>query len=79
MSAMNNALEHTNSELRAEIRRLGRLLGETIAGLEGDDALALVERIRTEVREDPARATEILEQVSLEDAIKLSRAFSMYF
>ena len=76
---MNNALEHTNSELRAEIRRLGRLLGETIAGLEGDDALALVERIRTEVREDPARATEILEQVSLEDAIKLSRAFSMYF
>lgn len=76
---MNDAMEHTNSDLRAEIRRLGRLLGETIAGLEGDDALELVERIRTVVREDPARATEILEAVSLENAIKLARAFSMYF
>ena len=79
MSAMNSALEHTNSELRAEIRRLGRLLGETIAGLEGEATLDLVERVRNEVREDPAKATGILEQVSLDDAIRLARAFSMYF
>ena len=79
MSAVNNAMEHTNSELRAEIRRLGRLLGETIAGLEGGETLDLVERIRTEVRDNPAHATGILEQVSLEDAIRLARAFSMYF
>ena len=79
MAAVNSALEHTNSDLRAEIRRLGRLLGETIAGLEGESALELVERIRTAVRENPAEATRILEQVSLDDAIRLARAFSMYF
>ena len=79
MAAVTSALEHTNSDLRAEIRRLGRLLGETIAGLEGDTTLDLVERIRTAVRENPAEATTILEQVSLEDAIRLARAFSMYF
>ena len=79
MSALHNHLEHTNSDLRAEIRRLGRLLGETIAGLEGEAALDLVELIRNEVRDDPAGATSRLEEVSLEDAIRLARAFSMYF
>ena len=79
MSAVNSALEHTNAELRAEIRRLGRLLGETIAGLEGQSALDLVEGVRNAVREDPAKATRILEGVSMDDAIRLARAFSMYF
>ena len=79
MSALHNHLEHTNSDLRAEIRRLGRLLGETIAGLEGEAALELVELIRNEVRDNPEGATSRLEQVTLEDAIRLARAFSMYF
>ncbi len=79
MSAIGKALEHTDANLRAEIRELGRLLGETIAGLEGEDALQLVEYIRNEVREDPEAATRVLESVSLEDAIRLARSFSMYF
>lgn len=79
MSAIGKALEHTDANLRAEIRELGRLLGETIAGLEGDDALQLVEYIRNEVRDDPEAATRVLESVSLDDAIRLARSFSMYF
>ena len=79
MAALGNALDHTDARLRAEIRELGRLLGETIAGIEGPETLALVEAVRTEVREDPEAATRVLESVSLEDAIRLARAFSMYF
>jgi phosphoenolpyruvate carboxylase len=79
MAALQHHLEHTNADLRAEIRQLGNLLGETIAGLEGEAALELVELIRNEVRDDPEAATSRLESVSLEDAIRLARAFSMYF
>ena len=79
MSALGNALEHTDARLRAEIRELGRLLGETIAGLEGQQTLDLVEFIRNEVRADPENATKVLESIELEDAIRLARSFSMYF
>lgn len=79
MSALQNPIEHTNADLRAEIRRLGVMLGDTIAGLEGPETLDLVEAIRTAVRENPAAATSRLEDISLEDAIRLARAFSMYF
>ena len=79
MSAIDEALEHTDANLRAEIRELGRLLGETIAGLEGQQTLQLVEYIRNEVRENPEQATQVLENVDLQDAIRLARSFSMYF
>ena len=79
MSALQNPIEHTNADLRAEIRRLGVMLGDTIAGLEGPETLDLVEAIRTAVRENPAAATSRLEDISLDDAIRLARAFSMYF
>ena len=76
---MQNALEHTNAELRGEIRTLGRLLGETIEVLEGNEMLTLVETVRREVRERPEEATRLLEGLELADAITLSRAFSAYF
>jgi phosphoenolpyruvate carboxylase len=45
---VNEPPQKTNhSSLRTNVSLLGRILGETIASAEGDDFLALIERIRT--------------------------------
>nr|WP_206325442.1 MULTISPECIES: phosphoenolpyruvate carboxylase [unclassified Streptomyces] len=69
----------TNAELRADIRRLGDLLGETLVRQEGHDLLDLVEKVRRLTREDGEAAAELLRGVELETAAKLVRAFSTYF
>ena len=46
MSATDKALDHLN-DLRTEVRHLGAMLGRTIAELEGEQALATVELLRT--------------------------------
>ncbi|WP_229851454.1 phosphoenolpyruvate carboxylase, partial [Streptomyces roseolus] len=69
----------TNAELRADIRRLGDLLGETLVRQEGHDLLDLVEKVRRLTREDGDAAAELLRGVELETAAKLVRAFSTYF
>ncbi|MEU5158628.1 phosphoenolpyruvate carboxylase [Streptomyces sp. NPDC020875] len=68
-----------SAELRADIRRLGDLLGETIVRQEGSELLDLVERVRALTRSDGESAAELLGDTDLETAAKLVRAFSTYF
>ena len=69
----------TSTELRADIRRLGDLLGETLVRQEGPELLELVEKVRRLTREDGEAAAELLRGIELETAAKLVRAFSTYF
>ncbi|MEV7613984.1 phosphoenolpyruvate carboxylase [Streptomyces sp. NPDC089799] len=68
-----------NAELRADIRRLGDLLGETLVRQEGPELLDLVERVRALTRTDGEAAADLLGNTGLETAAKLVRAFSTYF
>ncbi|WP_019549627.1 phosphoenolpyruvate carboxylase [Streptomyces sulphureus] len=67
------------AELRADIRRLGDLLGETLVRQEGGELLDLVERVRALTRSDGEAAAALLGETDLETATKLVRAFSTYF
>jgi phosphoenolpyruvate carboxylase len=69
----------TDSDLRADIRRLGVLLGQTLARQEGQPLLDLVEEVRGLVRTDGAAAARRLAAVDVETATLLARAFSTYF
>lgn len=76
---MSSAADMANAELRADIRRLGDLLGETLVRQEGQDLLDLVERVRALTRTDGEAAAALLGDTDLETAAKLVRAFSTYF
>ncbi|MEU6660698.1 phosphoenolpyruvate carboxylase [Streptomyces sp. NPDC046821] len=79
-SADDRSREATSSaELRADIRRLGDLLGETLVRQEGPELLELVEKVRSLTREDGEAAARLLGDTELETAAKLVRAFSTYF
>ncbi len=79
--------DRRNTELRDDIRRLGRQLGEAVARQEGDGFLTLVEEVRVLARrlrrdgdtEAGAALTDLLAHASLVDAIRLVRAFTTYF
>ena len=79
VSSADDQTTTTSSELRADIRRLGDLLGETLVRQEGPELLDLVERVRRLTREDGEAAAELLRGTDLETAAKLVRAFSTYF
>lgn len=66
-----------DATLRADVRRLGDLLGQSLIRQEGPELLDLVESVRKSVRE--GGGVEILENLSVEDSVKLVRAFSTYF
>lgn len=68
-----------NAALRADIRRLGDLLGETLVRQEGPELLDLVERVRALTRSDGEAAAALLGRTDVETATKLVRAFSVYF
>ncbi|MFY1678369.1 MULTISPECIES: phosphoenolpyruvate carboxylase [unclassified Streptomyces] len=80
---MSSADDHTtttnSAALRADIRRLGDLLGETLVRQEGPELLELVEKVRRLTREDGEAAAELLRGTEPETAAKLVRAFSTYF
>ncbi|GGO88362.1 phosphoenolpyruvate carboxylase [Wenjunlia tyrosinilytica] len=75
---MSNA-DTANAALRADIRRLGDLLGETLVRQEGKELLDLVEKVRALTRTDGEAAAELLGDTDLQTAAKLVRAFSTYF
>ncbi|MEV4628952.1 phosphoenolpyruvate carboxylase [Micromonospora sp. NPDC049523] len=68
-----------DAALRADIRRLGTLLGQTLARQEGPPLLDLVEEIRALVRSDPEAAALRLGAMDVTTGTKLARAFSTYF
>jgi phosphoenolpyruvate carboxylase len=65
--------------LRADIRRLGMLLGQTLTRQEGRGLLDLVEEVRALVRTDADGAAAKLSSVDVATATLLARAFSTYF
>jgi phosphoenolpyruvate carboxylase len=71
--------ERADAALRADIRRLGRLLGETLVRQEGRPLLDLVEEVRALVRSDPAAAASRLAGLDVPTGTRLARAFSTYF
>ena len=74
-----------DARLRADIRLLGRVLGDTVRDQEGGPVFDLVERIRTtSVRfhrdnDEPARREleGILDGMSLDDTVRIVRALSL--
>ncbi|WP_241562652.1 phosphoenolpyruvate carboxylase [Streptomyces hoynatensis] len=65
--------------MRADIRRLGDLLGETLVRQDGPELLELVERVRRLTRTDGEAAAALLGETDVATAAKLVRAFSIYF
>jgi phosphoenolpyruvate carboxylase len=68
-----------DAALRADIRRLGKLLGRTLVRQEGQALLDLVEEVRATVRSDAVEAARRLSAVDVGTGTKLARAFSTYF
>jgi phosphoenolpyruvate carboxylase len=68
-----------DAALRADVRRVTTLLGESLVRQEGPELLALVEEVRTLTRSDAAAAAELLGRVDVATAVRLVRAFDAYF
>src|SRR5919202_2174952 len=68
-----------DAALRADIRRIGTLLGQTLARQEGRPLLDLVEEVRALVRQDAPAAARRLADLDFTTGTKLARAFSTYF
>jgi len=71
--------DEADAALRADIRRLGTLLGQSLVRQDGQDLLDLVEEVRALVRTDPAAAAERLSALDVVTGTQLARAFSTYF
>src|SRR5262245_7311464 len=88
---MPRAGKSKDAPLRADIRRRGDLLGETLKRFDGEhlfeieeDVRALCKRLRGERAARSAAATErelkrLLRRLSLDETIGVIRAFSVYF
>ncbi|MGI8696062.1 MAG: phosphoenolpyruvate carboxylase [Mycobacteriales bacterium] len=70
--------EQADAALRADIRRLGDALGESLVRQEGPELLALVERVRALTRADGAAAAKLLDSVDIDQAAARVRAFAAY-
>jgi phosphoenolpyruvate carboxylase len=85
MAAPTHALDQ-HAKLRAEIRSLGATLGQTIAALEGQRTLDLVESLRTLAKDsragDAAAARSLAQAVGRltpDEAFNQAMAFTLYF
>ncbi len=78
-------LERIDAALRADIRHLGNILGETLVRQEGQELLDLVEEVRASTKAtragtaDGADLTKRLANLDLGVEIALVRAFTTYF
>ncbi len=68
-----------DGQLRADIRYVGNQLGQAIVRQVGQQLLDLVEHVRHLARDDSAATAQLLESLSTTDAIRLVRAFSIFF
>jgi phosphoenolpyruvate carboxylase len=81
------AADSDDALLRADVRRVAGLLGETLARQQGSSALELVEQVRTLTKQSKEGEGErlreqvraLLSNVSNETAALLARAFADYF
>ncbi|MBA3906610.1 MAG: phosphoenolpyruvate carboxylase, partial [Pseudonocardiales bacterium] len=76
--------EHGHDALRADIRRLSTLLGQTIAQFGGPEMLDLVEQVRRVSRSsietgDDTAITGVLSGLDAGTSVWLARAFSQFF
>ena len=75
--------ESEHRSLRADIRRLSTMLGQTLAHHGGPELLDLVEEVRRLSRKAPesgeAEITQLLAGLDSGTAVALTRAFSQYF
>jgi phosphoenolpyruvate carboxylase len=69
------AEQSAREALRADVRRTTTLLGQTLARIEGDALLELVERVRRAGRSGPSE----LQSLDLATTTRLVRAFTAYF
>jgi len=74
-----DAVAAADTALRADVRRLGALLGHSLVRQEGQGLLDLVEEVRALVRTDGAAAAERLAALDVVTGTQLARAFSTYF
>jgi len=68
-----------DAALRADIRRVGNALGESLIRQEGRALFDLVERVRALTGSDDPALRELLSHVDVPTAIRLVRAFAAYF
>ena len=71
------AIGNDGADLRADVRKLGDLLGESLVRQEGQALLELVESVRKAVKD--GGGDDLLSTLSIEQSVQLVRAFSTYF
>ncbi|MCW2501041.1 MAG: ppc [Frankiales bacterium] len=71
--------ETTSESLRADIRLVTTLLGETLVRNEGQELLDLVELVRGQAKKGRLSDVQELQAIDLATTVRLVRAFTSYF
>ncbi|CAB5240235.1 unannotated protein [freshwater metagenome] len=71
------AIGSDDAGLRADVRKLGDLLGQSLVRQEGKELLDLVEAVRKAIRDGDG--DDLLASISIDESVQLVRAFSTYF